>query len=274
MKFYIYKIENLINQKKYIGITTNPETRKRTHFSKLRNDKHCNIRLQNAWNKHGEENFIFEIIFAMDCEKEEAYKCEESFIKSNNSYDNGYNGNLGGLIHNGTKGLFTKNQVFMFLSTYEKYPRSTTVISEIMNVPRKTIGNIVSGTNYKSFYDEFQCFSEEEKEFYFESFCEDTDFMEVINTRKKKVKNKLTSEQVYMILYQTEFGYPKRKKDLLEDFNLCNYSIIQQIVEGKTYKAEVYEYNKMSLEEKAQIKCHYTEMYKSKPFELLETPTK
>ena len=72
MKFYIEKIENIINKKKYIGITENPEQRQKNHFSTLRNGKHCNKRLQNAWNKYGQNNFIFEVIFEMDCNKEEA----------------------------------------------------------------------------------------------------------------------------------------------------------------------------------------------------------
>lgn len=54
----IYKIENLINGKIYIGSTHKVlNKRKSEHFSLLRKNKHYNKKLQNAWNKYGEESF-------------------------------------------------------------------------------------------------------------------------------------------------------------------------------------------------------------------------
>ena len=46
--FYYYKIENKLNQDKYIGITTDPIVRKNRHFNKLRKNQHFNPHLQNA----------------------------------------------------------------------------------------------------------------------------------------------------------------------------------------------------------------------------------
>ena len=58
----IYKIENKINGKIYIGQSTNINKRLTNHKSLLRGNKHYNNHLQSAFNKYGEDNFIFEII--------------------------------------------------------------------------------------------------------------------------------------------------------------------------------------------------------------------
>lgn len=58
----IYKITNTINGKVYIGQTTDYNNRKTQHLRTLRHNNHANIHLQYAWNKYGEENFVFEII--------------------------------------------------------------------------------------------------------------------------------------------------------------------------------------------------------------------
>ena len=55
----IYCIENLIDNKKYIGWATTIEKRFKTHYRELNNNKHKNNYLQNAWNKYGGENFKF-----------------------------------------------------------------------------------------------------------------------------------------------------------------------------------------------------------------------
>lgn len=58
----IYKIINNINGKSYIGSSRNICNRLRCHYYELRNNKHCNKRLQNSWNKYGEENFEFQLV--------------------------------------------------------------------------------------------------------------------------------------------------------------------------------------------------------------------
>jgi len=58
----IYKITNIINNKIYIGSASFYDKRKGTHISRLRNNTHKNRYLQSSYNKHGENNFKFEII--------------------------------------------------------------------------------------------------------------------------------------------------------------------------------------------------------------------
>ena len=58
----IYKITCITNNKVYIGQSTNIQERIKDHKRRLKNNKHDNSYLQNSWNKHGKENFKFEIL--------------------------------------------------------------------------------------------------------------------------------------------------------------------------------------------------------------------
>jgi group I intron endonuclease len=58
----IYKIINVINNKFYVGSAVDFKRRKTRHFSELRTKKHNNSKLQNAWNKYGEQAFVFVIV--------------------------------------------------------------------------------------------------------------------------------------------------------------------------------------------------------------------
>lgn len=58
----IYVILNVQNTKVYIGSSVHFKSRKWAHLTKLRACKHHSRHLQSAYTKHGEENFIFDII--------------------------------------------------------------------------------------------------------------------------------------------------------------------------------------------------------------------
>lgn len=58
----IYKIENTVNGKVYIGSAVNPQQRKNQHLSVLRRGVHFNRYLQNAWDKYREKSFKFSIL--------------------------------------------------------------------------------------------------------------------------------------------------------------------------------------------------------------------
>lgn len=58
----IYQIRNIINGKVYVGQSINCKKRNREHFSQLKNNSHCCIRLQRSYFKHGASNFRFEVL--------------------------------------------------------------------------------------------------------------------------------------------------------------------------------------------------------------------
>lgn len=82
----IYKIENKLNGKLYIGSSYNINERKSKHYYDLRNNKHHSITLQRSYNKHGEDNFIFEII--EECLIENLLSKEIFYIEQLNPFYN------------------------------------------------------------------------------------------------------------------------------------------------------------------------------------------
>lgn len=72
----VYTITNLVNKKMYVGLAIDFDKRWDSHKNELRNNKHCNYHLQAAWNKYGENNFLFEILV----------ECEEQFLYSEEHY--------------------------------------------------------------------------------------------------------------------------------------------------------------------------------------------
>ncbi len=104
----IYRINNLLDQKFYIGSTLHKEGINRRliyHLWELRNNKHGNPYLQNAYNKYGEENFEF--IGLMNTEKGENFDVEQYLLDILKPYkiENGYN-----IISNVNKKNYIKNK--------------------------------------------------------------------------------------------------------------------------------------------------------------------
>ena len=88
----IYKIQNVVNGKCYIGSAKSFRTRFRKHKNVLVKNAHHSIKLQRAWNKHGEDAFIFQpIIF---CEPKNLLFYEQQAIDAFNSYCDGYNATI------------------------------------------------------------------------------------------------------------------------------------------------------------------------------------
>lgn len=94
-KMIVYSIENKINGKKYIGITTNSFAERYPHGIK----NHHNPHLRKSIAKYGEENFEVVVLEKDVKDIETLCKLEEMYIKKYDTCnpDKGYNKSLGGL---------------------------------------------------------------------------------------------------------------------------------------------------------------------------------
>lgn len=92
---YIYKIENTVNGKVYIGQTIQkPNARFQAHVAELKSGRKKNGKLQAAWNKYGPDAFAFSVLFM--CDEKDLDRCEIETISKYNSFKNGYNATAGG----------------------------------------------------------------------------------------------------------------------------------------------------------------------------------
>jgi group I intron endonuclease len=88
----IYCITNLVNNKKLIGQSANIYMRWNSHKSMLNKNIHYNQYLQSSWNKHGQQNFKFEIIFV--CPIQDLDSAEIKFIEVNQTLNQNFGYNL------------------------------------------------------------------------------------------------------------------------------------------------------------------------------------
>jgi predicted GIY-YIG superfamily endonuclease len=149
MSIGIYKIQNLLNGKIYIGQSVDIEKRWSTHKAELKNNYHHNIHLQSAWNKYGENNFEFSIV--EECIIDQLNQREIYWISQFNSFENGYNLTPGG----GNTEAFSKSVIQFDLagneiSRYSSVSEAETItgicysqISECCLDKRKTAGGYI-----------------------------------------------------------------------------------------------------------------------------------
>ena len=87
-------IKNILNEKIYVGKSSDIKTRWSRHKYELNKGIHVNTYLQNAWNKYGEDKFEFNIIER--CNEDQLNVREIYWIKTLDSYNRGYNLTEGG----------------------------------------------------------------------------------------------------------------------------------------------------------------------------------
>lgn len=122
----IYKIQNLIDGKIYIGASLCVPSRIKSHKKRLRRKMHANKYLQNAYDKFGSENFSYRQILA--CEEKDLDFYEDLIIKGLRSNNNtiGYNlrsvsrSNRGMIFDRKT---FCKGQKFGRLTLVERHEK-------------------------------------------------------------------------------------------------------------------------------------------------------
>ena len=253
--YYIYKIENLINKKKYIGLTCNIKRRRARHFSDLRRNQHDNSFLQKEFNIFGEENFDFNIEFEGDVSYQEISNKEKYFISLYDSYRNGYNQNEGGNFgpSNGGSHL-TENEILSILSVLEFFPnRPGQVLSDIFHVSKTTIHRIKIGENHTRVKSQYEKTPETERLALYNNFCKDTDFLRKREESSKlESKRKLSKQQVFLVLLNHELKI-LTQKEMIKRLNIKSTYTIGCILKGKTYQNYSREYSQLTKDQKREL---------------------
>lgn len=86
----IYKIENKVNGKVYVGQSKDIEKRWKEHKAMLKKNNHHSIKLQRAWNKYGADNFDFSVI-ELTNKVINLDDMERKYMQQYDSVVNGYN---------------------------------------------------------------------------------------------------------------------------------------------------------------------------------------
>lgn len=86
----IYQIEHNKLKKVYIGSSRDLKTRFVEHRANLRANKHVNKKLQNAWNKYGEDAFVFSILEVVEDSKNLLAR-EQFWMDKSDAAKRGYN---------------------------------------------------------------------------------------------------------------------------------------------------------------------------------------
>lgn len=89
LKSGIYQIQHMESGKKYIGSAVDIKARWHGHRSQLRRGLHNNDKLQNAWNKYGEDAFDFSTLII--CDKKDLIMYEQKVIDVYDVVCGGYN---------------------------------------------------------------------------------------------------------------------------------------------------------------------------------------
>lgn len=99
----VYKITNDKDGKFYIGSSKDIEQRWYEHKYELKNHKHGNKYLQNAWDKYGEDSFSFEVV--EECDQKIQFEREQHYLNILNPFEeSGYN-----LVRKISDGFFSQN---------------------------------------------------------------------------------------------------------------------------------------------------------------------
>jgi len=261
----IYKITFKNSDRHYVGSSQDCEKRKRQHLWALRNNRHANTHLQNAYNFYGEE--ALEFSFICSCEEPQLLLLEAEFIDKFNSYEDGYNlvkdpsrGNYGyrhtekakKIMSQKKKGKksstskFTDEEVFLLR---EKHFQGEKIqhLASAYNVTRNTIARIVNYQSYlhverinlehkKMIEEKFSMIESGEHPGFNYGGSHTEEFKERFRkavTKPNYSKRLFTPEQIREIRKDKKEGYSYSQ--LKEKYEV-SVACIQKIIKKETYK--------------------------------------
>ena len=153
----IYKIENKLNGKMYVGLTNNIDRRWGEHRKNLKQGKHINQHLQSSVNKYGIENFTFDII--EKCDLVELAKRELYWIDYYNTTDKRFGYNVDLLVKdfsNIKRRAKSNNRVYVKIyqigenNEVVKIWESANAVAEFYNIDKKKMIKNLYGAKLES----------------------------------------------------------------------------------------------------------------------------
>lgn len=135
----VYIIQNKINNKVYVGASKDTYNRICDHKVNLRNNVHCNIHLQSAFNKYGENAFMFDIL--EECDESLIFSQENYWCNVLNSHDRRYGYNIDPTNPVGKSNVSEETKLKMSQNTPKRPVRVHTVYGDF----------------YKDFSDLYKC---------------------------------------------------------------------------------------------------------------------
>ena len=199
---YIYKIENQINHKVYIGQTIKSLNKRfNQHKNNYTKPYFSQIHLYRAFKKYGIANFSFEKIERVNDENLD--EREKYWIAYYNSYENGYNSTLGGRDIELYKWDYEQIK-----KLYDEY-RSARKVAKIIGCDHSTIDNIINKMNWPRYSVSSQrlhriVLTKEDTEYIFSSLEEAANWL---------IENKITkSTSVRNVRQQLSNSKAKSKK--------------------------------------------------------------
>ena len=218
----IYKIENKLNGKIYIGQSNNIERRFKEHQTKGTLSR---IPVDIAIQKYGKDNFTYEIIEETSIEN--LNTAEQFWIKKYNSVEQGYNCSEGGDqqsigVNNGRAKL-TEQDIIKIRQAYNNHKRQKDVYKEYENII--SFGNFQSiwqGRTWTHIMPEV--FTKENKEYYIYQN----------SNGSKGASAKFSDEEVIEIRKRY---VDESAKQIYEDYkDRVTYQTFQAMLWGRSYK--------------------------------------
>lgn len=256
MKCYIYFIINNVTSQRYVGQTTNFTRRKAEHLLKLKENRHPNPKLQNAYNKYGLENFTIQKIQFDDITKEELNEQEIYYIKKYNSFESGYNLTEGGAGGDTKSKLNFDEYCFAYFGNL-KYKGMTNRTGKFLGVDSSCISAIVRGKSYDRFRERAEALSQEEKEKYIKIFEEK---LNVIENKPWTVKKTLNDETTFHIMCVASTYGRGIEQTILKKFDLSK-GFIFHLMTGNGRQEIKTKYAELSKEEIENIGTEYFEKW-------------
>jgi group I intron endonuclease len=248
----IYKITNICNNKSYIGSTFDLKDRLIRHMHSLRKNKHHSIKLQNAYNKYGIENFYIEIL--KEVIEKDLHDVEVLYIEQFNSVKEGYNQILNSKEYktfklskeNRENISKAKSKAVISIDLISKEKRKFNSISEAATYFNAESTNISGVCKGRLRFVKGQVF------IYEKDFKEDFDYTVLrridygINdeTNAKRALSNPNSIKVYKYDLDGNFIEEYRSKAFCEKQNNLKKDYLKNRVNGTPLEGYCYKYNK------------------------------